>query len=67
MTVPGTNYWTLWPLSSAGDYSITALEARNPYTVRLIGSRVSSGTFDVRYPYQRERAVVDFFEVQCTP
>jgi hypothetical protein len=65
VTVPGTSYRSLWPLSPAGDYSITALDGGNPYKVRLVGARISSGTFDFRYPYQRERAVLDFLESSC--
>ncbi len=51
VTVPNTGYRTLWPVSPNGDYSITALSSGNPYTVRLVGSRVRSDSFDVRYNF----------------
>lgn len=65
VTVPSSDYRTLWPLSGNGDYSVTALSSGNPYAVRLVGNRVQSGSFDVRYGYNLERALVDFFETKC--
>lgn len=65
VTVPNSSYRTVWPISSNGDYSITALSSGNPYAIRLVGKNIKSGSFDVRFGPNQERALVDFFEARC--